>query len=128
MSNVFNNKTIILNNDLAMDFYRSIRWAYGLYCPKCKSLNIINRGMRAQTKRYSCNDCKNNFNDFTNTVFYKSKVPMSIIFYVLVNLENKTITQISKEINYSKATVYKISKKFNESLLIKNQIENTFYY
>lgn len=24
----------------AMDFFRSIRWANGVYCPKCKSFKI----------------------------------------------------------------------------------------
>ena len=101
----------------AMAFFRSIRWVNGVYCPKCKSYNINNRGIQGRTRRYSCKDCGSNFNDFTGTFFHKSKIPLGIMLYILFNLDNKTTTQLSEELDYSRQCISRISKLFRDKLL-----------
>lgn len=121
MPKVLDSNLFIPNDKIAMDVFRSIRWAEGVYCPKCKSNNVIHRGVRGQARRYSCNDCGSNFNDFTNTMFHKSKVPMGVMLYILTNLQNKSIKQLSEELDYSRVTIHKIAKKFKKSLLDKHE-------
>ena len=117
MNRIPNPDIEVPDEKVAMAFFRSIRWVNGVYCPKCKSYNINNRGIQGRTRRYSCKDCGSNFNDFTGTFFHKSKLPLGIMLYILFNLDNKTTTQLSEELDYSRQCISRISKLFRDKLL-----------
>ena len=117
MNRIPNPDIEVPDEKVAMAFFRSIRWVNGVYCPKCKSYNINNRGIQGRTRRYSCKDCRSNFNDFTGTFFHKSKIPLGIMLYILFNLDNKTTTQLSEELDYSRQCIARISKLFRDKLL-----------
>ena len=117
MNRIPNPDLEVPDEKVAMAFFRSIRWVNGVYCPKCKSYNINNRGIQGRTRRYSCKDCGSNFNDFTGTFFHKSKIPLGIMLYILFNLDNKTTTQLSEELDYSRQCISRISKLFRDKLL-----------
>ncbi|MCQ2978111.1 MAG: transposase [archaeon] len=117
MKDMHNLDVEIPDDKIAMAFFRSIRWINGVYCPKCGSYNINNRGQQGRVKRYSCKDCGSNFNDFTGTFFHKSRIPMGVMLYVLFNMENKTVTQMAEELNYSRQCISRISKLFRDKLL-----------
>ena len=117
MNRIPNPDIEVPDEQVAMAFFRSIRWVNGVYCPKCKSYNINNRGIQGRTRRYSCKDCGSNFNDFTGTFFHKSKIPLGIMLYILFNLDNKTTTQLSEELDYSRQCISRISKLFRDKLL-----------
>ena len=117
MNRIPNPNIEVPEEKVAMAFFRSIRWVNGVYCPKCKSYNINNRGIQGRTRRYSCKDCGSNFNDFTGTFFHKSKIPLGIMLYILFNLDNKTTTQLSEELDYSRQCISRISKLFRDKLL-----------
>lgn len=117
MNRIPNPDIEVPDEKVAMAFFRSIRWVNGVYCPKCKSYNINNRGIQGRTRRYSCKDCGSNFNDFTGTFFHKSKIPLGIMLYILFNLDNKTTTQLSEELDYSRQCIARISKLFRDKLL-----------
>ena len=106
MNRIPNPNIEVPDEKVAMAFFRSIRWVNGVYCPKCKSYNINNRGIQGRTRRYSCKDCGSNFNDFTG-----------IMLYILFNLDNKTTTQLSEELDYSRQCISRISKLFRDKLL-----------
>lgn len=44
----------IPDEDRAIEIFRQIIWSNGVYCPKCKSFKIYNRGTQSKTRRYSC--------------------------------------------------------------------------
>ena len=117
MNRIPNPDIEVPDEKVAMAFFRSIRWVNGVYCPKCKSYNINNRGIQGRTRRYSCKDCGSNFNDFTGTFFHKSKIPLGIMLYILFNLDNKPTTQLSEELDYSRQCIARISKLFRDKLL-----------
>ena len=117
MNRIPNPDIEVPDEKVAMAFFRSIRWVNGVYCPKCKSYNINNRGIQGRTRRYSCKDCGSNFNDFTGTFFHKSKIPLGIMLYILFNLDNKTTPQLSEELDYSRQCISRISKLFRDKLL-----------
>ena len=117
MNRIPNPDIEVPDEKVAMAFFRSIRWVNGVYCPKCKSYNINNRGIQGRTRRYSCKDCGSNFNDFPGTFFHKSKIPLGIMLYILFNLDNKTTTQLSEELDYSRQCISRISKLFRDKLL-----------
>ena len=117
MKDIFNPNVEIPDDQVAMAFFRSVRWVNGVYCPKCKSYNINNRGNQGRTRRYVCKDCGANFNDFSGTIFHKSKIPLNVMLYILFNLDKKTTTQLSEELDYSRQCISRISKLFREKLL-----------
>lgn len=102
---------------VSMAFFRSLRWVNGVYCPQCKSYNIVNRGMQGRVRRYSCKDCNSNFNDFTGTIFYKSRIPMNKMLYILFNMDDKTITQLSEETGYSRQCISRLKHLFDKKLI-----------
>jgi transposase-like protein len=51
---VDNMDMFVMPEDFALELFRSIRWADGVYCPKCKSFEIQKRGQQSNSNRYSC--------------------------------------------------------------------------
>lgn len=101
-----------------MNVFRSIRWPNGdVYCPKCKSTKIHVKGLRDNNRRYQCQekDCELNFNDTYGTEFHYSKLSMSEIFYVLFNLNYKSVKEMAEELEYTRSTINSLVNKFKES-------------
>jgi transposase-like protein len=67
METIVNNMDkFVIDENSAMKIYRSIRWGNGIVCPHCGSDNSYDRGPQDDnTRKYSCNSYKKNFNDFT---------------------------------------------------------------
>jgi hypothetical protein len=51
---ILNHVNMLPSEETCMNMFRSIRWFIGVYCPKCKSHEICNRGSPFKTKYYSC--------------------------------------------------------------------------
>jgi transposase-like protein len=117
-----NTEKIVIDENSAMKIYRAIRWKNGLSCPHCDSDDVYNRGSQNDnTRRYSCNSCRKNFNDFTNTIFAYSKIPFGKLLYILINIKNKSILQLSKELNLHRNTVGRYNKRIHDFLLKNNE-------
>jgi len=114
-----------MTEENAMMIYRSIRWANGVYCPKCKSFNINHRGSQGNSLRYSCKECGANFSDFTDTPFEYSKIPFRKMIYILVHIGTKSVSQLAKELKLHRNTVGRYHKRIREYLL-KNNKDPTF--
>jgi len=104
----------IPDEEHSIEMFRKIRWSEGVYCPKCHSLHIEKRGPQGRIHRYQCKKCNNNFNDFTNTIFHKSQVPLGKMIYILFNMKNKNTTILSKETELTRQTIYRIKELFNK--------------
>ena len=114
----------VIDEEYAMKIFRHIRWTNGVYCPKCKSFDIYNRGMQKgsnkQPNRYSCNSCGSNFNDFTDTLFENGNVAFGKILYILVHIGHKSTVKLAKELKLHRNTVGRYHKKIREFLLENN--------
>ena len=106
------------DEERCIDVFRQIRWSGGVYCPHCKSFKIRKRGFEGRTHRYSCNSCGANFSDFTGTIFARRRIPLSEMFYILANLDNKTVKRLSEELGHSRSTIHLIAKEFREKLAL----------
>nr|WP_302579094.1 transposase [Methanobrevibacter arboriphilus] len=111
----------IIPEDFAMDFIRYMRWSSGVYCPRCKSFEVYKRGRQNEVQRYFCKSCQKGFNDFTGTKFSRCRIPINIVFYIMMNLDKKTYKQISDDIGYSRHAVYRISKIFKNEIYDKKE-------
>jgi transposase-like protein len=106
-------------DDKALQVFRCIRWSDGVYCPECKSFEVYNRGYLNQTqiKRYSCKTCGKNFTDFTGTIFSNKKLPLGDMFYIILNLDKKSIKRLSEESKHKWDSVYRLAQEFRECLI-----------
>jgi len=120
-----NIKKFVINENEALDIFRSIRWACGIYCPTCGSFEINNRGPRGNTRRYTCKKCDTSFSDFTGTPFEKSKIPFGQVLWILTNIHNKSIKRMAEELQLNRKTVARYHKLIREHLL-KNNIDPAF--
>jgi transposase-like protein len=116
----------VVSDKQAIEIFRCIRWANGVFCPNCKSFEIVmaGGGCGGKPNRYICKDCDSSFNDFTGTMFHKSKISPGEFFYILFNLNGKTVKQISKELHCSRQSVHRIQKRFSEKT--KDQSKNKY--
>ena len=110
----------IPDEERAMEVFRSIRWSDGVHCPKCNSLSIQKRGVQGKAKRYSCNNCGSNFSDLTGTIFANKNLPMGEMFYILINLDNKSIKRLSEELGHKWESINLLAKEFRENLAEKS--------
>ncbi len=81
---------------------------------------IYNRGVQGKSHRYSCKKCGLNFSDLTGTVFANKKLPMGEMFYILMNLDKKSVKRLSEELGHKWDSVYRLAHEFRESLLDKS--------
>ncbi|MDR0911459.1 MAG: transposase [Methanobrevibacter sp.] len=105
-----------INEKYAMNLFRQIRWSDGVYCPKCKSFEIIEKETIHERKKYKCKTCNKQFNDLTGTVFQKSHLPIGVIFYLIANFEKKTIQQLYDETKISRKAISRIKNRVYEEL------------
>jgi len=110
------NEKQIIPEKFVLKVFRSIRWADGVSCPKCKSLKIQSRGKQGESNRYSCMKCENNFSDLTNTPFEYSKIPLGKILYILIHFYSKSINQLAEELDLHRNTVARYHKRIDEIL------------
>jgi transposase-like protein len=98
----------------SIELFRKLRWSEGVYCPNCHSFHIEKRGPQGKIHRYQCKNCQNNFNDFTNTIFHNSQIPIGKMLYIFFNIKNKTTTELSQETKITRQTIYRIKKLFQK--------------
>jgi transposase-like protein len=53
------------------------RWADGVYCPHCGSVNVMRMAGKTQAGYFLCRDCRDKFTCRTGTVMERSHVPLS---------------------------------------------------
>jgi transposase-like protein len=52
------------------------RWADGVNCPLCGSVNVHRMGGKTQAGMFLCNDCRDKFTVRTGTIFERSHIPL----------------------------------------------------
>ncbi len=52
------------------------RWADGVFCPLCGSVNVHRMGGKTQNGMFLCNDCRDKFTVRTGSVFERSHIPL----------------------------------------------------
>lgn len=111
-------KLLVPDEEKVLDLFRCIRWSGGVYCPECRSDKVYKRGFVRKTpvRRYSCNNCGKNFTDLTGTIFSNKKIPMGEVFYVIFNLDKKSVKRLSEELGHKWESIYRLSKDFKECL------------
>ncbi len=64
------------DEDEARKHIEASRWADGVSCPFCGSLNVHRMGGKTQAGYFLCNDCRDKFTCRTGTVMERSHIPL----------------------------------------------------
>ena len=64
------------DEDKAREHIEASRWADGLVCPHCGSLNVMRMAGKTQAGMFLCRDCRNKFTCRTGTVMERSHIPL----------------------------------------------------
>jgi transposase-like protein len=64
------------DEDAARKWIETSRWADGVNCPHCGSLNVHRMGGKTQAGMFLCNDCRDKFSCRTGTVMERSHIAL----------------------------------------------------
>lgn len=56
---------------------RSQKWPKDIVCPECGSKRIYTIKDKLKIKKYTCRDCLRRFSDISQTIFHKTRIPLS---------------------------------------------------
>lgn len=85
-------------------------------CSHCNSKNIVKFGTYSGKRRFKCKDCKKTFSELSGTSISYIKKPEKWFPFIDLMLENKTIREISKELDLNTHTVFDWRHKVLSSL------------
>ena len=85
---------------------REMRWPDGVSCPRCSSASVIKNGRddtQPHRQRYECRDCRQRFDDLTDTIFAGHHLPprawIACLYLMGLNLSG---LQIAQELDINK--------------------------
>lgn len=67
---------IFNDEDAAREHIEASRWADGVSCPHCGSVNVMRMGGKTQAGMFLCRDCRDKFTCRTGTVMERSHIPL----------------------------------------------------
>ncbi len=108
------------NEQAAIDYLESRRWASGVVCPLCDS----QRTSRMKESQYhQCKDCRKKFTVRTGTIFERSHIPLDKWLYGMYLLETarKGISslQLSKELGITQKATWFMLHRLREACAIE---------
>lgn len=94
------NLTRLIDDAKCYETVRQLRWEAGVYCPTCRSTQVIKRGKddtQLHRQRYQCKECGAHFDDLTDTIFAGHHQPLRVwilcLYLMGLNLSNRQIAQ-----------------------------------
>ena len=104
------------NENKAIEWFESKRWADGVSCPSCNDNEITNL---KRAHFYKCKACGLNFTVRTNTVMHRSHIPAHKWLYTMYSLvtARKVVSslQLSKEIGITQKSAWEMLHKLREA-------------
>jgi transposase-like protein len=64
------------DNQVALDYFRTIRWRDGEFCPYCGHDKVYT----LKANRFQCAQCRNTFSILVGTIFENTKLPLRVWF------------------------------------------------
>jgi transposase len=87
----------------------ALRFPNGITCPKCEC--ITTHYLIEKRKCYECKACGNQFYPTEGTIFYKSRTPLTVWFYVVHAMSQTRCGVSAKEIERETGVTYKTAWK-----------------
>lgn len=113
----------LLDDKKCYEVVRELRWSEGVTCPTCKSKNIKKRGFhshQAFRQRYTCCDCKAQFDDLSDTIFEGHHQPLRVwilcLYFMGLNLSNE---QIAQELDLASKDTQTMTSQLRAGIMVK---------
>lgn len=101
---------------------RQMRWADGVKCPSCGSIEVNRRGNDEREKhrrRYGCRGCGKRFDDLSGTIFAGHHQPLKVwilcLYLMGLNLSN---LQIAQELGLNKDDLQAMTTQLREGIVV----------
>jgi len=105
------------NEDAARNYFESMRWSKGRYCPHCKSRNTV-AVKDEKPQPYRCKDCRKHFSIRTGTVLAASNLPLQkwLLAVYLMSIAKKGVSscQMARELGVTQKTAWMLCHKIRE--------------
>ena len=102
---------------------RELRWPDGVRCPACGSSAVHKRGFHTQQahrQRYVCQDCGQQFDDLSGTIFEGHRRPLRVwvlwLYLMGLNLSNE---QIAAELDLSAGDAQAMTSQLRQGIVAK---------
>lgn len=109
------------SNQACFDYFASVRWAGGVFCPFCNSYRFYALSEeRTCHPRFKCANkpCRKKFSYTTGTVFENTKTPLRNWFFIMYQLaaNKKSIASVhlSNSIGVTQTTAWRMMTKLRE--------------
>ncbi len=94
------------DNEEILAYLRCRRWPEGVACPYCGSTDTIKKGTTGKdAQQYRCHDCRQIFNDLTETVFADRHLTLPEMFYITRKMDTEPVSAIARRLDRSAAAV-----------------------
>lgn len=105
------------DEETAVEWFESIHWKDGRYCPHCESHNTRkNEDKNAQP--YRCNDCHKYFSCRMGTVMENSRIPVRkwviAIYLMSTNLKGVASMKLHRDLGVTQKTAWMMAQKIRE--------------
>ena len=106
------------DEDIAREWFESIRWPDGRVCPRCDSERTSEASH--PTMPYWCTDCRSYFSVKLGTVMESSKIPLrkwAIAFYqIATNLDGVSSMKLHRDLDISQNAAWFLGHRIRESM------------
>ena len=105
------------DNQTAKDWFESVRWEHGRFCPLCGSENTTPR-KNEKPLPYHCRTCRKDFSVKTGTVMHRSKHGLQkwavAIYLMNTSLKGVSSMKLHRELGISQKAAWKMAHKIRQ--------------
>lgn len=102
------------------DDYREIRFARGLFCPRCGGQRPQRWGRFSGRQRYRCRDCGRTFSDLTATPLERTRYPQLWPRFCALLLNGVSVRECGRQLGIDKDTAWRWRHRILTDLRIKD--------
>lgn len=98
-----------------LEYVREHRAEEEVSCPHCGQRDVLLKGTTGKdAQQYYCRACQSYFNELTGTVFAGQRLCLGEMFFIIWQMDRRSITDITNELNRTYKTVLEFVHKVRE--------------
>lgn len=106
------------DDESAVNWFESVRWPDGRYCPHCGSLDTA--AVKSQKPQpYRCRDCRRHFTATVGTVMQSRKLPvrkwLHAMYLMSINKKGLSSLQLARELNIGQEAAWRLGYKIRRA-------------